>query len=76
MLEPDTEFDKRVQAKVENRRKFELGITNSADSASQVEGYRDNISVDACDHDYLSSDSETVGAENVVITQFCESSNM
>lgn len=60
MLEPDKEFDKRVQAAIEKRRKFELGITNAADSASQVEGYRDNIPVDACDRDYLSSDSETI----------------
>lgn len=59
MLEPDTAFDKRVQEAIEKRWKFELGITNAADSASQVEGYRDNTPVDAYDHDYLSSDSET-----------------
>ncbi|KAK1395045.1 transcription termination factor MTERF2, chloroplastic [Heracleum sosnowskyi] len=60
MLESDTEFDKRVQAAIEKRRKFELGITNAADSVSQVEGYRDDIPVDACDQNYLSSDSETI----------------
>lgn len=61
MLEPETEFDKRVQAAIEKRRKFELGITNAADSASQIEGYRDIMPVDAHDHDYLSSDSENIG---------------
>lgn len=60
MLEPDLDFDRRVQAAVEKRRKFEHGMTDAADSESQAEGYRDNIAVGACDHDYRYSDSETI----------------
>lgn len=60
MLEPDTDFDKRVQEAVEKRRKFELGFNGAAESEAQAEGYTDNIPVDACDHDYPSSDSGTI----------------
>ncbi|KAL1831553.1 hypothetical protein ACET3Z_001204 [Daucus carota] len=60
MLEPDTDFDKRVQEAVEKRRKFELGFNGTAESEAQAEGYTDNIPVDACDHDYPSSDSGTI----------------
>lgn len=55
----DTEFDQRVQAAVERRRKFELGIMDEQASESQGDGFSERILVDTGGHDYPYSDSET-----------------
>lgn len=55
----DTEFDQRVQAAVERRRKFELGIMDEQASEPQGDGCSERILVDTCGHDYPYTDSET-----------------